>query len=240
MSSAGGAFKNWSPETLAKGHKEPAEKGERSRKAVAEEAGGALDEQELLFRSSEEVRKIEAEAHTAGYEDGYAEGLARARADMEPLREAWLSWASQIPMFEANRLKALLPELAGLLTEALRRILGEERKKPKTFQGLLERMVKEYATGREAELRVSEEEYRLVIRQDKVFADDLASRGVRLTVGPDLSPGQVELRFPDRIVSFDPESAVESFQKTIVRTAPGSPLDEPPIRHEDINNDDRA
>lgn len=234
MSSAGRGFRGWSQESLDEsgrsgkgGRESEARRGSQDQKS---QISSSRVEEDLFLRS-EEVAGIEEEARKTGYEAGYAEGLERARADMEPLRQAWLDWSSRIHRFEAERLKGLLPVLVELLEKALQKVLGAEEDRPKILRRLLERMVGDYASGREGDLLVPEADYQLVTRIDPGFPEELATRGIRLGIGPDLPPRHVELRFADRIVSFDPASAGASLRRTLSRVNPG------PIKERSAGNE---
>ncbi len=230
MSSAGRGFRGWSQESLEGsgrsgngGREGETRSGSRDQKA---QISSSRIEEDLFLRS-EEVARVEEEARKIGYEAGYAEGFERARADMEPLRQAWLDWASRMHRFEDERLRGLLPVLVEILDKALQKVLGEEEDRPKILRKLLERMVGDYASGREGELLVAESDYQVIARSDPGFPEELATRGIRLGVGPDLLPRHVELRFADRIVSFDPAFAGGSLRRTLSRVNPG-PINESP------------
>jgi hypothetical protein len=181
--------------------------------AFLENEGGAND----LFTVSEEFEQVEREARQSGFDAGYAEGKKRAMEDIAPLRDAWISWAAQLPDFESERLKTMIPSLVALLETAFRKILGETLSSPESLKGLVDRLVGEYAGGQTADLLVSESDYRQVAEHDPEFRRELEVRGVRLEIGPDLGGHKVELRFSDRIVSFDPEEAATSFRNTLTR-----------------------
>jgi hypothetical protein len=219
LSSVGRGFKGWNFENLVgqAGEKGRGRTPDRESPAGGPESGKEDD----LFQRSEELGRVEEEARKAGFEAGYAEGLERARSDMEPLRQAWLDWASKISAFESDRLRALLPVLVDLQEKALSKILGDEEGRPRILRKLLERMVGEYASGREGELLVPESDFHLVRQFDPGFPEELAARGIRLGIAPDLPPRHVELRFSDRIVAFDPASAGDSLRKTLSRADPG-------------------
>ncbi len=219
MSSVGRGFKGWSPESLAG---QSGEKG-RTRNAGKVPPPGAreTEKEEDLFQRSEELERVEEEARKAGFEAGYAEGLEKARSDMAPLRQAWLEWASRMSAIESERLKGMLPVLVDLQEKALSKILGDDENRPQILRKLLERMVGEYASGREGELLVPESDFHLVKEFDPAFPEDLAARGIRLGIAPDLPPRHVELRFSDRIVAFDPDSSGDSLRKTLSRVNPG-------------------
>jgi len=228
LSSAGRGFRGWSPESLASSGRPGGERtGEATRRLPSAKENPETESTppEDLFLRSDELVRVEEEARKAGFDAGYAEGLERARADMEPLRQAWIEWASRISAFEAERLRSLLPVLVDLLGKAFERVLGEEEGRPQRLRSLLERMVGEYASGREAELLVSDSDYQQVVRFDPGFPGELSARGVRMGIAPDLPPRHVELRFADRIVSFDPATAGDSLRRTLSRVNPG-PLPE--------------
>lgn len=221
MSSVGRGFRGWSPESLVG---QPVEKARPKSSGKGSPAAGVESEKEEdLFQRSEELERVEEEARKAGFEAGYAEGLERARSEIEPLRQAWLEWASRMSAFESDRLKGLLPVLVDLQAKALSKILGDDESRPQILRNLLERMVGEYASGREGELLVPESDFHLVKQFDPAFPEDLAARGIRLGIAPDLPPRHVELRFSDRIVAFDPASAGDSLRKTLSRVNPGLP-----------------
>lgn len=170
-----------------------------------------------LFATADALARIEEEARKSGFEAGFADGKREGLAAIESLRDAFISWASRIPEFEMERLRAMVPEMVTLLETAFRRTMGEDLARPEALRRLLERMVSDYAGGRMADLYVPESDFRLLMETDPDFRKDLGDRGVHLEIGPDLADHRVELRFPDRIVSFDPQDAATSFRTTLSR-----------------------
>ena len=230
MSSEDRGFKSWSSETLSRIPSGDPGFGRESRSVgkmtgkregtTPSSAGDSREEEGIandFFTVSEEFEKVERAARQAGFDAGYAEGKMRAMEDIAPLRDAWIAWAAQLPDFESERLKTMIPSLVTLLETAFRKILGETLSSPASLKGLVERLVGEYAGGRTADLLLSESDYRRIAEHDPDFRKELEVRGVRLEISPDLAGHKVELRFSDRIVSFDPEESAISFRNTLTR-----------------------
>jgi len=232
LSSVEKEFRGWNPEVLS-GHSAPSPKGvfpvSGGRASSSASAGAGTQEDGTdLFVRSEEMERIENEARQAGFDAGYADGKRAALEEIEPLRDAFIAWAAQLPDFEMQRLRALEPALISLLETALRRMMGEDLARPETIKRLVDRLVMEYGGGRTADFLLSESDYRQLLSHDPEFKKELGARGVRLEIGPDLKDHRVELRFSDRIVSFDPEEAVSGFRTTLSRLPSGPPSDSPP------------
>ena len=263
MSSAGNGFSLWSPDAFVKkggpaaasprweervsepspkspsGDSHPRSVGGVGKKPKgSSEAPVQNEEAPGLFDFSEKMAEVEARARTEGYEAGYAAGQTRIAEEMAPFRQAWLDWASQIPEFEEERLEAMAPRMLAILDKAFRKILGESLASPEGVRSLLSRLVKEYAAGRTADLLVSPEDYQGVTRFDPEFLREMEGRGVRLAASPDLSDHKVELRFQDRIVSFDPEAAAGSFRGSLSRALPEERVNDGEEEKSDVDDRD--
>lgn len=214
MSSEGKSFSGWNPGSFTRhgkssGH-DPGAPPSAGKREVSSEA---------LFLRSAEIEQVEGEARQAGYDAGFAAGRKEGLAGMAPLRDAWIDWAARLPEFETERLKTAVPLILSILETAFRKMLGEDLGRAPVLIALISRMVGEYAVGRTAELLVPAPDYRLVTEQDPEFIREMASRGVRLAIGPELSDHRIELRFPDRLVSFDPEEAATSLRSALSRAS---------------------
>jgi flagellar biosynthesis/type III secretory pathway protein FliH len=247
LSSIGRSFSEWNPESLRKGPSSASAGGATHSGAPADSTGGRSPKKEPqerkknsqepagkdenpedpeLFALSERMAEVEARARKEGFEAGYADGQKKISEDLAPLRESWLAWADGVGSFEEKRLEALAPRLVSILEKAFEKILGERLATPEGLRSLLGRLVREYAAGRTADLLTSFEDFQLVSRFDPGFVSDLASRGVRLSASPDLTGHRIELRFQDRIVSFDPFETVGSFRSALSRGVPAESLAE--------------
>ncbi len=241
MSSIGRSFSEWSPENLKKGPSSASSGGKPQSGTPASSTGGRSPKKEPqekkktsqappdnvengeepeIFGLSEQMAEVEARARKEGFEAGYADGQKKIAEDLAPLRESWLAWADGVLSFEEKRLEALAPRLVSILEKAFEKILGERLASPEGIRSLLGRLVGEYAAGRTADLLVAPEDFQLVVRFDAGFVSELASRGVRLSASPDLAGHRIELRFQDRIVSFDPQEAVGSFRNVLSKGIP--------------------
>ena len=247
MSSAGRSFSQWNPESFVRKAESPGspsgdggavsppsregertnpssqkgripEKGQRSQGESPSRERGA--EEPELFDFSRKLEEVESRARAEGYEAGYAAGQKQIAEEMAPFRQAWLAWAAQVPDFEDRRLESMAPRMVAILDRAFRRILGESLSSPEGVRSLLFRLAREYASGRTADLLVSPEDFQRVTRFDPGFIREMEERGVRLAASPDLSEHRVELRFQDRIVSFDPEEAAGSFKGALSGALP--------------------
>ncbi|MGC8529547.1 MAG: hypothetical protein ACP5OP_05025 [Leptospirillia bacterium] len=238
MSSAGRNFSQWNPESFVRkadstvlpsgeggGTSPPLREGSgmnrSSQKGKPPEKGqpGEAGETEL-YDFSRKLEEVESRARAEGYAAGYAEGQKQIAEEMGPFRQAWLDWAKQVPDFEDRRLEAMAPRMVAILDRAFRRILGESLSSPEGVRSLLGRLSREYASGRTADLLVSPEDFERVTRFDPDFVREMQERGVRVAASPDLSGHRVELRFQDRIVSFDPEEAAGSLNGVLLRALP--------------------
>jgi len=254
LSSAGRSFSQWNPESFVRkaestgspsrdGGRDapPSREGERtdpsspkgrtsekrSRGGDESPSRGGEPEEPELFDLSQKLEEVESRARAEGYEAGYAAGQKQIAEEMAPFRQAWLDWAAQVPDFEERRLETMAPKMVAILDRAFRRVLGESLSSPEGVRGLLGRLVREYAAGRTADLLVSPEDFQRVTRFDPEFVREMQERGVRVAASPDLSGHRVELRFQDRIVSFDPEEAAGSFKGALSGALPDvRPVDE--------------
>ncbi|MCL5954293.1 MAG: hypothetical protein M1509_07290 [Nitrospirae bacterium] len=247
MSSAGRSFSQWNPESFVrKAESTPSLSGDGGAASSPSREGGRTNpssqkgripekrrrgedeapsrrgetEEPELFDLSQKLEEVESRARAEGYEAGYAAGQRQIADEMAPFRQAWLDWAAQVPDFEERRLEAMAPRMVEILDKAFRRVLGESLSAPEGVRSLLGRLAREYAAGRTADLLVSPDDFQRVTRFDPEFVREMQERGVRVAASPDLSGHRVELRFQDRIVSFDPEEAAGSFRGALSGALP--------------------